>query len=352
MGKPRSSKSAETDFDEYVTRRISELGLSTNLKDIRTAATQFENVVASVERQASGLLAFAAICFGFILYTAASIPELSAGEALSIALAGAPGLLCVIVGTRPKTWKYSLRWWGWPRAVKCRQQSNIDAVLHEVNAGNHSIMRLATSGVGALASPVSNRPVDLIVSQNVLSDPWIAATLFGSKNKKKKRRFIVVTPEPTGDWFNFYLWHPPVAQELLHLFDKTPDIYPDERIKRLKVRIALQVIIDLVSANAEVQSPRSLNESNVVKRFRSTLKIEASRLLQAGEINDLEERLLSRVSITGDDPSFDPAEEGKKHTKKPHSWFLGLKGGRYAAVIDPLSKTVQAELNLSPRFVA
>ena len=350
MGKPRSSKSAETDFDEYVTRRISELGLPTNLKDIRTAATQFENIVASVEGQASGLLVVAAICFGFILYTVARVPELSAGEALSIALAGATGLLCVFVGTRPKTWRYSLCWWGWPRAVKCRQQSNIDAVLHEVNAGNHSIMRLATSGVGALASPVTKKPVDLIVSQNVLSDPWIAATLFGSKNKK--RRFIVVTPEPTGDWFNFYLWHPPVAQELLHLFDKTPDIYPDERIKRLKVRIALQVIIDLVSANAEVPSPRSLNESNVVKRFRSTLKIEASRLLQAGEINDLEERLLSRVNITGDDPSFDPAAEGKKHTKKPHSWFLELKGGRYAAVIDPLSKTVQAELNLSPRFVA
>ena len=75
MGKPRSSKSAETDFDEYVTRRISELGLATNLKDIRTAATQFENVVASVERQASGLLAFAAICFGFILYTVPAFPS-------------------------------------------------------------------------------------------------------------------------------------------------------------------------------------------------------------------------------------------------------------------------------------
>lgn len=268
MGKPRSSKSAGTDFDEYVTRRISELGLPTNLKDIRTAATQFENVVASVERQASGLLVVAAICFGFILYTVARVPELSAGEALSIALAGAPELLCVIVGTRLKTWKYSLRWWGWPRAVKFRQQSNTDAVLHEVNAGNHSIMRLATSGVGLLASTV--------------------------------------------------------AQELLHLFDKTPDIYPDERIKRLKVRIALQVIIDLASTNAEVPSPRSLNGSNVVKKFSSTLKFEASRLLQAGEINDLEERLLCRVNITGDDTSFDPAAEGKKHTKKPHSWFLDL----------------------------
>lgn len=152
--------------------------------------------------------------------------------------------------------------------MKFRQQSNTDAVLHEVNAGNHSIMRLATSGVGALASPV--------------------------------------------------------AQELLHLFDKTPDIYPDERIKRLKVRIALQVIIDLASANAEVPSPRSLNGSNVVKKFSSTLKFEASRLLQAGEINDLEERLLCSVNITGDDTSFDPAAEGKKHTKKPHSWFLDL----------------------------
>lgn len=352
MGKPRSSKSAETDFDEYVTRRISELGLPTNLKDIRTAATQFENVVASVESQAFGLLVVAAICLGFILYTVARVPELSAGEVLSIALAGATGLLCVFVGTRPKKWRYSLPWWGWPRAVKCRQQSNIDAVLHEVNAGNHSIMRLATSGAGAFASPVSNKPVDLILSQNVLSDPWIAATLFGSKNKKKKRRFIVVTPEPTGDWFNFYLWHPPVAQELLHLFDKTPDIYPDERIKRLKVRIALQVIIDVVTGNVEAPSKENLVKGKVVKKFENTLKIEASRLLQAGEINDLEERLLCRVNISGEAPSIDPAEEGKKHTKKPHSWFLELKGGRYAAVIGPLSNTVQAELNLSPSFIA
>jgi hypothetical protein len=350
MGKPRSSKSAETDFDEYVTRRISELGLQTNLKDIRTAATQFETLISFLHQQANVLIVLSAICLGFILYMVVATPDLSAFDVLLITLSGAVGFIFAFAGMQRKKWKCCLAWWVLPRRVRCRDQRHIDAVLHEVNAGNHSIMRLATSGVGAFASPVSNKPVDLILSQNVLSDPWIAATLFGSKNKK--RRFIVVTPEPTGDWFNFYLWHPPVAPELLRLFDETPDIYPDERIKRLKVRIALQVIIDLVSANAEVPSPRSLNESNVVKRFRSTLKIEASRLLQAGEINDLEERLLSRVNITGDDPSFDPAAEGKKHTKKPHSWFLELKGGRYAAVIDPLSKTVQAELNLSPRFVA
>lgn len=350
MGKPRSSKSAETDFDEYVTRRISELGLPTNLKDIRTAATQFENVVASVEGQAIGLLVFAAICLGFILYTVARIPELSAGEVLSIALAGATGLLCVFVGTRPKKWRYSLLWWGWPRAVKCRQQSNIDAVLHEVNAGNHSIMRLATSGVGAFASPVSNKPVDLILNQNVLSDPWIAATLFGSRDAD--RRFIAVTPEPTGDWYKFYLWHPPVAPELLRLFDETPDIYPDDRIKRLKVRVALQVIIDVVTGNVEAPSKENLVEAKVVKKFENTLKMEAARLLRAGEINDLEERQLCRVNISGEAPSIDPAEDGKKHDKKPHSWFVELKGGRYAAVIAPLSNTVQAELNLSPSFIA
>lgn len=350
MGKPRSSKFAETDFDEYVTQRISELGLGTTVTEIRNAATQFEKVVESLEGQAIALLWLAAICLGFILYTIASTPEFSAGQASSIALFGALGFICFLAGMRPKTWKYSLPWWGWPRAVKCRQQSNIDAVLHEVNAGNHSIMRLATSGVGAFASPVSNRPVDLILSQNVLSDPWIAATLFGTKNPDQ--RFIVVTPEPTGDWVNFYLWHPPVAPELLHLFDKTPDIYPDERVKRLKVRIALQVIIDVVTGNVEAPSKESLVEGKVVKRFENTLKMEAARLLHAGEINDLEERQLCRVNISGEAPSVDPAEDGKKHDKKPHSWFLELKGGRYAAVIGPLSNTVQAELNLSPRFVA
>jgi hypothetical protein len=349
MGKPRSSKSAEIDFDDYVERRISELGLSTNLKDIRTAATHFEKVVVLVEGLAVGLLVFAAICLAFILYTVARTTELSAGEVLSIALAGTIGLLCVFVGTRPKRWGYGL-WRGSQCAVKCRQQSNIDAVLHEVNAGNHSIMRLTTSGAGAFGSPVSNRPVDLILSQNLLSDPWIAATLFG--RKAAKRRFIAVTPEPTGDWYKFYLWHPPVAPELLRLFDETPDIYPDERIKRLKVRVALQVIIDVVTGNVEAPSKENLVEAKVVKRFENTLKIEATRLLRAGEINDLEERQLCRINISGEAPSFDPAEDGKKNDKKPHSWFVELKGGRYAAVIGPLSNTVQAELNLSPRFIA
>lgn len=350
MGKPRSSKSAETDFDEYVERRIRELGLATTTREIRTAASQFERLFSFLHQQANVLIVLSAICLGFILYMVVATPDLSAFDVLLITLSGAVGFIFAFAGMQRKKWKYCLAWWVLPRRVRCRDQRHIDAVLHEVNAGNHSIMRLATSGVGAFASPVSNKPVDLILSQNVLSDPWIAATLFGTKNPDQ--RFIVVTPEPTGDWFNFYLWHPPVAQELLHLFDKTPDIYPDERIKRLKVRIALQVIIDVVTGNVEAPSKENLVEGKVVKKFENILKIEASRLLQAGEINDLEERLLCRVNISGEAPSIDPAEEGKKHTKKPHSWFLELKGGRYAAVIGPLSNTVQAELNLSPRFIA
>lgn len=350
MGKPRSSKSAETDFDEYVTRRISELGLQTNLKDIRTAATQFESLISFLHQQANVLIVVSAICLSFILYLAIGTPDPSVFDLVVITLSGAVSFICAFAGMQRKKWKYCLHWWVLPRRVKCREQRNIDAVLHDVNLGNHSIMRLVTSGVAPFASPVSTRPVDLILSQNVLSDPWIAAFLFGSKNTG--RRFIAVTPEPTGEWFNFYLWHPPVAQELLHLFDKTPDIYPDDRIKRLKVRIALQVIIDVVTGNVEAPSKDNVVEGKVVKKFENTLKIEASRLLQAGEINDLEERLLCRVNISGEAPSIDPAEEGKRHTKKPHSWFLELKGGRYAAVIGPLSNTVQAELNLSPRFIA
>lgn len=350
MGKPRSSKSAETDFDEYVTRRISELGLQTNLKDIRTAATQFESLISFLHHQANVLIVLSAICLGFILYLVVVTPDPSVFDVVVITLSGAVGFICAFAGMQRKKWKHCLDWWVLPRRVRCREQRNIDAVLHDVNTGNHSIMRLATSGMAPFASPVSTRPVDLILSQNVLSDPWVAAFLFSTKNAS--RRFIAVTPEPTGDWFKFYLWHPPVAQQLLHLFDGTPDIYPDDLVKRLKVRIALQVIIDIVSRNAEAPSKESLAESKVVKKFENTLKIEAARLLRAGEINDLEERQLCRVNISGEAASIDPAEEGKKHDKKPHSWFLELKGGRYSAVVGPLSTTVQAELNLSPGFVA
>jgi hypothetical protein len=102
MGKPRSSKSAETDFDEYVTRRISELGLPTNLKDIRTAATQFETLISFLHQQANVLIVLSAICLGFILYMVVATPDLSAFDVLLITLcSGRNGSAALLGGFCP-----------------------------------------------------------------------------------------------------------------------------------------------------------------------------------------------------------------------------------------------------------
>ena len=86
--------------------------------------------------------------------------------------------------------------------------------------------------------------------------------------------------------------------------------------------------------------------------FEKALKIEAARLRAAGEIDDLEERQLCRLNITGEAPSSDPAETSGNRGRKPDSWFRNLMTGHYDPVTRDLAVTIRNELNVSPGFVA
>ncbi len=348
MAKPHSTKLVETDFDEYLELRINQLGLHTSVDDIRASAIRFQKKIDLVHNQANALLALGASILFAVCHKIAVAPALGLKDFLWILPGGLLAFALLALGLRRRSWTHYLGLRGM-RPLRCEAQTAVDDVLDEADAGNHTIMRIADSGTGTTATPVSHRPVDLVFGQGCLAELWLAAKLFGSENAKRK--FVVVTPEATGEWFNYFLWNPPVADHLLDLFDRTPEIYAGDSIKRLKVRIALREVVAFVAKQKE-SGKAAMRKDVVVSAFEKALKIEAGRLRAAGEIDDNEERQLCRLNITGDAVTYDPAETSGNRGRKPESWVLNLMSGQYRPVTRPLSETVRNELNSAPGFVA
>ena len=349
MAKPRSTKLIEIDLNSYVEQRISELGLPTTMDDIEASADTFKETIEWVNNEANALLVLGAsalfLAGGTALIARSPLSFLDIGLMI---LAVGMAFVFFMFGFRRRSWSQYLGKWGL-KPVHCEVQSAIDDILDEVDSGNHTIMRIAASGTGTTATPISHRPVDLVHGKGCLANPWLVAELFGRSNSS--REFVAITPEATGVWFNFYLWNPPVAAHLPDLFDRTPEIYAGEKIKRIKVRTALREIADYVATQKQSGKPTTRKDL-VVSAFEKALKIEAARLRTAGEIDDLEERQLCRMNITGEAPSNDPAETSGNRGRKPESWFLNLMSGQYAPVTRPLSETIRNELNVLPGFVA
>ena len=348
MAKPHSTKLVETDFDEYLELRINQLGLHTSVANIRASAIDFQQLIDLVHNQANASLPLGVAILFAVARKCAVAPALDLEGLLGILPGGFLAFALLALGFRRRSWTHYLGLRGM-RPLRCEAQTAIDDVLDEADAGNHTIMRIADSGTGTTATPVSHRPVDLVFGQGCLAAAWLAAKLFGRENAKRK--FVVVTPEATGEWFNYFLWNPPVADHLLDLFDRTPEIYAGDTIKRLKVRIALREVVAFVAKQKE-SGKAAMRKDVVVSAFEKALKIEAARLRAAGEIDDNEERQLCRLNITGDAVSYDPAETSGNRGRKPESWVLNLMSGQYRPVTRPLSETVRNELNSTPGFVA
>lgn len=346
MAKPRPPQLVELEFDEYLGQRIDQLGLACTIADLRASASAFQRAVGWVNIQANVLLVLGASALFVAGSAIATIPELGLGELAFIAALGLAAFALLAAGFRRRKWTHYLGLGG-VRPLTYTEQLNIEDLLHEVDAGNHTVMRIAESGAAAAATPVSRRPVDLVIGKDCLADRRLAVTLFGSANAG--RQFAAIVPEPTGEWFNYYLWHPPVADHLLDLFDRTKQMYAGDTVKRLKVGIALRTISECAARHRQDRKAPPPKDT-VVTAFARALKEKASRLSAEDAITPLEQAQLCRLNITGEQGSNDPAETGNRG-RKPESWFVELMGGRYAPVNRPLSETIQDELNIAPHFI-
>lgn len=334
-------------FEEYLESQRAALDLDCTLADIHVSVDEFERRSKNANMQAVTLFVASLIVLivlgGVYISNETFSPELIAWY---VVLAGFVAL-AMFMSFRRSNWTSYLAMTGL-RPLAISEQPVIDAVLQKVDQGPDSIKRIALDGIGIETTPVEGEPVDLSIGKGCLADRRAVMEIFGALGLH--REFVVVVPEPTGEWFNFYLWHPPVAERLEEMFNKTPEIYTDSQVKRIKVRIALVEIAKYVKERLAAGKPLGA-KSVVAKRVEKKLKLEATKLRAAEEINELEEQQLCRVNITGDAPSSDPAETAGNRGKKPESWLFELMGGRYTTVVRPLSETIQRETDVPSGFV-
>lgn len=346
MSQQRPTRLLETPLDEYLERRIEELALPTSVARVRAGGAQLEQMISVMNGQASALITAGLIIMFVIVRKATMASGLDSANiipAILLALVASPLLF---YGFRRKKWRRYLSLSGF-RSLSVGDESSFRELFSAVNSGTHSLMRIANDGMGSISTPVSHRPVDLVLGKECLSDPWFAAKLFGKTHSD--REFLAISQESAGDWFQYYLWHAPIAERLLDLFDRTPQIYLGDHLRRTKVRIALREIAAAVSTQASLgQTP--LRKDVVVAQFERALRREAEGLRSMGKITELEYQQLRRLNITGESVSHDPAETSGNRGRKPESWFLNLMAGQYAPINRPLSETVRKELNIAPGF--
>jgi hypothetical protein len=349
MANQKAEKLIELGLDEYVVARVQQTHLQIAPREFWVAASEQRALLQGAES-----LAIFTLSLGVVLIFLAiptwffGLQGSSALIASGTFLALAGFLLCKAGFSRDK-WQRVLMFRGL-RSLEFRLAREFQSVFDLVRSGEHQLLEISESGIGAYNSPVSHQPVAKAYGPTAFENPKFPETLFlDDANIAKK--FIVVAPSPSGDWFNFYVWNEPVASQIEDMFDQTPDIYEGDTVKRRKAKIALCTIANFV-IQQKMQGRKFSSKDLVVRKFQEALKHQAAVLWQSGEIDVLRELQLCRLNITGTAPTNEPTEIERRKASKPESWFLNLMSGDYDPILRPLAVSIEAKVGILPPFVA
>jgi hypothetical protein len=347
MVKSAQTKFQERDMETYVAERTRALELAISYSDLQASADKYQQDQDAVSYQRSllawpGAMMVLIAIAGFVFSSNRSLIVFLIALALFVT-----GSTMLYFGINPRRWQH--RWSKFGAVQICLDYlEEIELIFAPVMEGKAKIAKVASDGHGAELTPSSHQPITTYIGARAFDDPNTPAMLLSSTTSSGQ--FVVISPEATGDWFNFYIWNAPVAARLEDLFDKAVTIYPREPVKRIKARVALGTIAKFVTEH-KLQGKQFRAKEFVVREFAKALKLEAAKLRQSNQITELEERQLCRISISGEEPSTDPAEiEGRKRPK-PESWFLNLMSGDYSPILGPLAETVVSELGDLPTYV-
>jgi F0F1-type ATP synthase assembly protein I len=347
MAKSAQTNLRERDLDTYVADRIKTLDLSVTLEELQADADNFQNHQNAVFYQRQ-LLAWpgamlVVVAIGGVVFS--SIHSILI-FLIAVTLLGI-GAAMLSFGINPRRWEHRWTVFG-PTPILLNHQSYIQLILAPIVDGKDKLAKIAPDGHDAELTPHSHQPIAEYIGARAFEDPRTAAMLFGSAASCDK--FVVISPAATGDWFNFYMWNNPVAGRIEDLFEKATGIYPREPIKRTKAKIAVSVIARFVTEH-KLQCKQFRSKDFVVRDFEKALKLEAVNLRSANQIDDLGERQLCALSISGEPISIDPFDIDNRKMPKPHSWFLNLMSGDYNAILGPLADTVLIEFGELPTYV-
>lgn len=211
-----------------------------------------------------------------------------------------------------------------------------------VETGACQLALLSVSGTSTSFTPVSDRAVERYIVKKAFDDAWLPAEILYEPSRSMGDDGQTIEPEPdyliirwrevpkeprspSGQWKQYYLWHLEPAQ-VGALFDRAKGIYPDKRVERMKARIAVTMVCEhFEECNRQKLKPKS--QAKLAIMLENQLVVEANWRLASGEIDELEARRLSRISISGEQKSIDPADPKAGLRDKPQSWFNQLLSG-------------------------
>jgi hypothetical protein len=347
MSKTQSNRFYERSLETFVDDRLNILNLSTTTQDFLTSAEKcrIQKVVAFYQGQFLRWFGGAIMCLAtYLMVFARGLPIL----VFAICLAAfACSFVMIRFGFGSKFWKYYLGLNGLQK-IQFNHQEEFRAVFATVIDNKDMLVLLAHEGTGKQLTPLSHLPIETYFSARAFDNPCLALELF--KPADIKHKFLVISPEPSGDWFNYYIWNEPVSKRIGEIFDAATSIYSSDLVKRHKARIAVTTIAKFVTDNKRCNK-KFQKKDVVVNEFTKVLKLEASRLRKEGAINELQEMQLYRINISGEKPSSDPIDTEGKKRQKPESWFLNLMSGDYPAILGALEDAVFREFGTLPSFV-
>jgi len=224
-------------------------------------------------------------------------------------------------------------------------------VFEPVLDGTFSVAIISDDGAGIAVAPRTKRPIARYLADQAFEDRSLPAFLL-RKPREGSREWLRLFKAGSndisligndrgrlqGNWLNYYLWNLSES-ELIYLFDAA-DIYPGDVVRRLRARIAVLTIRDLVServATGDAYKRKSL----LKKRVTDRLKLEAGALLQLATITPLEARQLEQLNM-GESIS----------TKKPEAWVNNLAAGDYPKILEPINAIARRRYSAFSLFKA
>ncbi len=237
--------------------------------------------------------------------------------------------------------------------------SLLDEVIDPIRHSRARLAKLSSTGEGVAFTPTSNRPIEKHLSNEALDDAWLPGEILHqpiADNHATAAYIVILMQEiakPASSsrdkWKRYYLWHQESAL-VMTLFDRAQDIYREDKIKRIKARVAVRMVVehfkDCRERNIKVKSQHGL-----AKDLVDHLKLEASRLEASGEIDYRESLLLERVGMSGTLKSGDPAEPSSVKNDAPESWFEQLLSGTNMQILPALRVEALKEFPTLPEFI-
>ncbi|MFV0645064.1 MAG: hypothetical protein ACK5NN_11295 [Sphingomonadaceae bacterium] len=208
-------------------------------------------------------------------------------------------------------------------------------ILKKLQEPNYRLLEISKTKTVIDHTPVSQKPVHVeILFAALKQDKAILPDLF--HQPAAQNRFIIVSPAVTGSWYDYMLWNAPVVSALPEMFFLLERVYKRDTVRRLKVRLAMELIVDTLRKCRDAHLPFPARDA-LFADFAELLDETADKV--GAQIAFSKEQLARLRS---------PALTGKGES---NASFFSLMVGNLDVVCEPFEELAHKRFGPLPRFI-